>query len=166
MRIYVADSNFFIQAHRANYPLDIVVSFWNKVKQLADQGIIISIDKVKKELFDQNDELETWCRENLPPYFFKSSDDTISYYTQVCEWAVSRNSHYLPRAIDEFLDAEEADAFLVGFALADPANRMIVTQEISQPNRRNKIKIPEACDALNIRYINTIGMFRALRETF
>lgn len=50
MGIYVIDSNFFIQAHRANYPLDIAFSFWNKVKQLAEDGKIISIDKVKNGL--------------------------------------------------------------------------------------------------------------------
>lgn len=35
MSIYVVDSNVFIQAHRAHYPLDVAVSFWAKVKQLA-----------------------------------------------------------------------------------------------------------------------------------
>ena len=45
--IYVVDSNFFIEAHRATYPLDVAHSFWNKVKQLADDGKIVSIDKVK-----------------------------------------------------------------------------------------------------------------------
>ena len=59
MEVYVLDSNFFIQAHRVSYPLDIAFSFWNKVKQLADEGRIISIDKVKNELYDKNDALET-----------------------------------------------------------------------------------------------------------
>ncbi len=47
MSVYVVDSNFFIQAHRATYPLDIAFSFWKKVKQLAEEGKIISIDKIK-----------------------------------------------------------------------------------------------------------------------
>ena len=53
MSVYVVDSNFFIQAHRAHYPLDVAVSFWAKVKQLAYEGKIISIDNVKK--FTQED---------------------------------------------------------------------------------------------------------------
>ena len=56
MTVYVVDSNFFIQAHRVNYPLDIAYSFWNKVKELAEAGKIISIDKVKDELYDKNDD--------------------------------------------------------------------------------------------------------------
>lgn len=38
MTIFVVDSNFFIQAHRMYYPLDIAFSFWNKVKELSERG--------------------------------------------------------------------------------------------------------------------------------
>ncbi len=57
MDVYVVDSNFFIDAHRTTYPLDIAFSFWSKVKLLADAGRIISIDKVRNELYDKNDAL-------------------------------------------------------------------------------------------------------------
>ena len=49
--------------------------------------------------------------------------------------------HYLPSALNEFLDADEADAFIVAFALSDKDNITIVTQEISQPDRKNLVKI-------------------------
>jgi len=83
MAVYVIDSNFFIQAHRTNYPLDIAFSFWNKVKDLAAAGTIISIDKVKAELYDKNDELEEWCKANLPKGFFKPTNKVINEYGQV-----------------------------------------------------------------------------------
>lgn len=166
MGIYVVDSNFFIQAHRDNYPLDIAFSFWNKVKQLADNGTIISIDKVMNELYDKNDALENWCRANLPDNFFKDSSDVMAEYGRVSVWANSMSSHYMRNALNEFLDADEADAFIVAYALAYPNNRIVVTQEISQPNRKNKIKIPEACNALNVQVVNTMGMFRQLGESF
>jgi len=79
---------------------------------------------------------------------------------------MSASSHYLPNAINEFLDSEEADAFLIAYALADYQNRIIVTQEVSRPERKNKIKIPEPCNYFNVRYVNTIEMFRLLGETF
>jgi Domain of unknown function (DUF4411) len=166
MGIYVLDSNFFIQAHRVSYPLDVAFSFWNKVKQLAGEGKIISIDKVKAELYDKNDALEEWCIANLPVDFFKDSSQIMTAYGQVSAWAYSRSGHYLPNAMNEFLDADEADAFLVAYSLTDSANRILVTQEVSEPARQNKIKIPEACIALNVNYINTINMFRQLGETF
>ncbi|MGY6562034.1 MAG: DUF4411 family protein [Luteibaculaceae bacterium] len=166
MEVYVLDSNFFIEAHRVSYPLDIAYSFWNKVKQLAEKGRIISIDKVKNELYDKNDALEAWCKDNLPDDFFKDSNHIMAAYGQVSAWAISRNEHYLPNALNEFLHADEADAFLISYALADKANRIIVTHETSNPNQRNKIKIPEPCNALGVVYCTTIDMFRKLRETF
>lgn len=166
MPIYLVDSNFFIQAHRATYPIDIATGFWNKVKQLADSGIIVSIDKVKNELYDKNDALEEWCKANLPTNFFKDSSGIIPEYAKISGWAASKSNHYLPSAISEFLDAEEADAYIIAYALSDLQNRIIVTQEVSQPTRKNKIKIPEPCNEFGIKYINIIEMFRTLGETF
>ena len=166
MSLYVVDSNFFIEAHRATYPLDVAHSFWAKVKELADSGLIVSIDKVKKEIYQHEDELKQWCVGNLPADFFKDTSSLVSEYGQVATWAASMNLHYLPNALNEFLDADEADAHLIAYALADNANRVITTQEISEPNRRNKVKIPEPCNIFSIGYCNTVAMFRQLGETF
>lgn len=166
MGVYILDSNFFIQAYRYTYPLDVTLSFWNKVKQLASDGKIISIDKVRDEIFDRNDDLESWCRGNLPDNFFKDTSMILSEYQRVVAWAYSRNTHYYQEAINEFLAADEADAFLIAYALSDSESRILVTQEVSRPEMRRKIKIPEPCIFLKIRYIDMMAMFRELRETF
>jgi len=121
MSVFIVDSNFFIQAHRVSYPLDVAHSFWDKVKQLANSGSIISIDKVKNEIFDSHDLLSEWCDANLPNDFFKDTASSIDSYRLVSSWIVSRSSQYLPNAINEFLSAEEADAFIVAYALDDPS---------------------------------------------
>lgn len=166
MSVYVVDSNFFIQAHRANYPLDIATSFWNKVKQLAEQKKIVSIDKVKKEIYDHQDELKKWCEENLPEDFFENTEAVVTDYAQIVVWANSKSGHYNATALTEFLDADEADAWLVAYAQADKKNRIIVTHEKSQPDRKNKIKIPDACAPFGITYVDTIEMLRQLGERF
>jgi len=166
MAVYVADSNFFIEAHRSSYPLDIAHSFWAKVHELAHNGILISIDKVKEELFDKNDALEAWCKANLPDDFFKSTDEVIKEYTAVTRWTLSKSDHYLQNALNEFLDADEADAFIIAYSLADKADRFIVTQEVPNPNQKNKVKIPDVCHAFDVRYLNTMAMFREIGATF
>ena len=166
MSVYVVDSNFFIQAHRASYPLDVATSFWSKVIQLAEDGKIISIDKVKNEIFKNEDELKQWCEINLPDNFFKDTSGIIPQYSQVATWAASKSGHYLPNALAEFLDADEADAWLIAHALVDPAGSVLVTHELSEPNRKNKVKIPEACIANGVQYCNTIEMLRQLGERF
>lgn len=67
---YIVDANFFIQVHRMNYPMDVVPNFWSKIKELAEKGLISSIDKVKAELYLNSDGLTTWCKDNLPSDFF------------------------------------------------------------------------------------------------
>ncbi len=166
MSVYVVDSNFFIEAHRSTYPLDVASSFWNKIKQLAVDGKISSIDKVRNELFKNEDDLKQWCVDNLPETFFEDTSILVSEYAQVANWAISRNTHYLPNALAEFLDAEEADAWLIAHGLANVQNRIIVTHELSAPNKRNKIKIPDVCLSLGVNFSNTIAMFRQLGERF
>ncbi len=97
---------------------------------------------------------------------FVPSETVIEQYAQVAAWATSRADHYRPVALNEFLHADEADAWLVAYSLADVGNRILITHEVSQPNAKNKIKIPEPCDALGVRYLNSISMFRELEVRF
>ena len=120
MSVYVVDSNFFIEAHRVSYPLDVAPSFWNKVKQLAKEEKIISIDKVKHEIYQNEDALKHWCLTNLPRHFFKDTSEVMAAYIQVAAWAVSRSNHYLPNALAELLHADEADAFIVAYRISRP----------------------------------------------
>ena len=144
--------------------MDIVPGFWLKVKELAERGLIISIDKVWNELNQNNDELTVWCESNLKFGFFKDSSVAVSSYAQLSAWAYSRSSHYKPAALNEFLDAAEADAWLIAYACAH--GNTIVTHETSSPNQKNKVKIPDACKPFGVTCVNTIEMFRVLVEGF
>jgi len=166
MPVYVVDSNFFIQAHRATYPLDVAISFWGKIKQLAETGKIISIDKVRHEIFDHQDRLKEWCESNLPRDFFKDTQSVLANYSRVVNWATARKPGYKPTALATFMDANVADAWLVAYALTDIENLVIVTQEKSEPYIVNKIKIPEACAPFQIAFVDTIQMLRQLGEQF
>jgi uncharacterized membrane protein (DUF441 family) len=70
----------------------------------------------------------------------------------------------LPSAISEFLDADEADAWLVSFALKHGLT--IITHEVSDPLIKRKIKIPDVCKQFGVKYMNTIEMFRTIKENF
>jgi hypothetical protein len=94
-RKYVVDSNFFIQARRDNYPLDIAFSFWSRVRQLAANGTIISIDKARNELYDKNDALENWCRTNLPDDFFKDSSEVMADKQDISDFFALHHSVFV-----------------------------------------------------------------------
>lgn len=161
---FVLDSNFFIEAHRVSYPFDVVPSFWLKVKELAEKGLIISIDKVHKEITQNKDELTTWCEENLPKDFFKDTSVVIIQYIQVSNWANAKSSHYNISALNEFLDADEADAWLVAFSIS--RGNQIVTHETSDLKTQKRVKLPDAAKPFGINCVKTIEMFRLLGEQF
>jgi len=164
MSIYLVDANFFIQAHRAIYPLDVALSFWNKVEELAENGNIISIDKVKDEIYQNEDDLKEWCVANLSDNFFHNSNIALKEYGTIANWAHSMSHHYKPTALAEFLDTAEADAWLVAFSLNK--NIPIITYEKSEPNSKKKIKIPDVCIQFGVSYLSTIDMFRQLGQSF
>lgn len=163
-RPFIIDSNFFIQAYRINYPLDVVPSFWVKVKELAEKGLIISIDKVWNELHQNKDDLTLWCEDNLPNDFFKDTSQIINDYVKVSIWANSMSNHYLPQALSEFLDADEADAWLVAYAIE--SKNIIVTHETSDLKIQKKVKLPDAANNFGIKCVTTIEMFRTIGERF
>ncbi len=166
MSLYVVDSNFFIQAHRAYYPFDVFTSFWVKVRQLAVQNKIQSIDKVQNEIYSNSsheDELKNWCKNNLPVGFFVDTASYIDVYLDIINWANSMNYHYKASAVQEFLTADLADPWLVAFAKSN--NCTIVTYEKSEVHRKSRIKIPEVCNYFDVRYVDTIGLLRELNET-
>ncbi|WP_342332788.1 DUF4411 family protein [Pedobacter sp. FW305-3-2-15-E-R2A2] len=161
---FVLDSNFFIQAHRMHYPMDVVPRFWLKITELAEKELIVSIDKVRDELHLNKDGLTLWCDENLPKDFFKDTDPIIHEYVVVSNWVNSKSGHYNLAALNEFLDSNEADAWLVAYSLANGSE--IVTHETREPNRKSKVKIPDVCLPFGINCVNTIEMFRSLTEQF
>lgn len=162
MSLFVLDTNTFIQAYRAHYPIDVVPSFWNKLKQLIIENKVISIDKVKDEIYKNDDELKEWLSSNIDAAAFHPTQTTevLIEYRKLSNWANSRSDHFQPKAITEFLDADNADAWLIAFCMQ--SGDVIVTQEVSAPNSKSKIKIPDVCDTFNVNYINTIKLFREL----
>jgi hypothetical protein len=157
---FLLDSNFFIEAYRVSYPFDVVPSFWIKVKELAEQGKIISIDKVKKELLLNKDELSDWIIDNLPEDFFKDTSSVVPNYAALTGWVYSKSDQYFPTAISEFLDADEADAWLVAFAMT--YSNQIVTHETSNSNSRKRVMLPDAANPFDVTCIKTVDLFRAL----
>ncbi len=159
---YVLDTNIFIESHLRNYPLDIFPSYWQLLKDLAIDEVIISIDKVRDELNHYEDEISVWVDENMPDNFFKkmNTDEVTSEYGKVVEWAHSRNDHFREAAINEFLEFDKADAWLVAYCMSTEST--LVTLEVSDPKSKKKIQIPDVCIAHNIDNCNLVEMFRAL----
>ncbi len=156
---YLFDTNIFIRS-KNEMPMDIWPTFWAKVAGLIQSGKIFSVANVKVEIDKGKDELTTWIKNNAPKGFFIDVDSGVmGEYRKIQQWASSKN--FSPSAKQEF--AKVADAYLV--ATASAKGMSLVTYETSDPNCKKRVKIPDACVALGVRYCDMNTVFKELHVT-
>lgn len=157
---YVLDTSLLIQAKRSYYAFDIARSFWGYLVQLAQEGEITSIDKVYDEVERGKDDLYVWAQQNLPAQFFCETDnspDLLINYQQLINWS-SSNTQFTSNAKAEFAQYNEADAWVVAFAISNKLT--VVSQETFNAHIERKILIPNVCHAFDVRHIDTFTFLR------
>lgn len=157
---YLLDSNVLITA-KNRLPFDIYPSFWSTLSRLANNGVFHSIKKVEEEILKGNDDLAEWVGKNLAKGFFIPEDNkTLTALSTVSQWSQT-NTTYTPSAKNEFVNV--ADSWLVAEALSQ--NFTVITYETSDPNCKHRVKIPDACKAVGVKYCSLNDAFRALGIT-
>jgi len=158
-RPFVLDANVFIEAHRRYYAFDIAPFFWMALIDNAKNGMLLSIDRVEGELERGNDELAGWASGSFHEFFASTDDEeVIEAYRDIMIWSQSEDQ-FTMAAKDEF--ARAADGWLVAFAKAKGC--IVVTHERFSSDTKARIKIPNACKAFDVEYVDTFQMMRALR---
>jgi hypothetical protein len=116
---YLLDTSVFIEAHQRYYGFDIAPGFWEALLRYAQQGYLLSIDRVSDELLRQQDELAKWVTKHFAGYFLstKKDESILDAYQAVINWAVSEK-RYTQAAKREFAEATNADAWIVAYARA------------------------------------------------
>lgn len=141
--------------------MDIWVTFWQRLKDLANAGMIFTSVKVKEEIDKGFDELPEWLKLNVPKSFYLEVDaDVLPEYRATQNWA-ARQNRFTPIALADF--AQVADAYLV--ATAKAKNLKLVTFEKSNPDSKKRVMIPDACDGIGAQYCDLNTMFRELHVT-
>jgi hypothetical protein len=157
---YLLDTNVFIEAKNRHYGFDFCPAFWDWIDHAHQAGTVFSIDKVAIEL-DAVDDLATWASER-PDAFFLEADAAVVpslQATSTSTWA--NGAAYEPAAVGTFL--QDADYYLVAHAHAQ--RHVVVTHEVVARSTK-KIKIPNACLGVGVRYVTPFEMFRAERARF
>jgi hypothetical protein len=155
------DANVFIEACNRYYAFDIVPAFWTQLVELASNGRILSIDRVKDEL-QHPIALKQWANGAFDAWFASTNEkDVIQTYSAIMQWAQGQ-AQYSGAAESEFADASNADPWLVAYAQVKKL--VLVTHE--QPSLAIKrIPIPNVCTAFGVQYIDSFAMLRALQVT-
>jgi hypothetical protein len=163
--LYLLDANVLITAHNLYYPVDAVPEFWG---WLAHQGAMGTI-KMPIETFEEvkdggrdgdRDLLFGWIQD-------RANRDAILLQEDVDPALVQRVlDHYATDLTDDELESIGRDPFLIAHALADSAERWVVTTEASKrTTQRQNRRVPDVCADVGAQCCDTFAMLRALRFT-
>lgn len=158
---YVVDANVMIEAYHRYYAFDLAPKFWQELLGHFSAGDVGSIDKVRDEILAGNDDLATWVSTNPGGFVSAGGTDTAAEYAQIITWAMA-HGQYTPQAKAEL--ARVADGWVVAYAKAKGCT--VITMEVSDPNIKRRIKIPEICNQFSVPYMNTYDMLRRLGVQF
>lgn len=153
MAKYVFDSNIFINLQRRQ-PIDIYPSLWNKLGELITLGIIISSQEVYDEIAVGGDDLEKWAKSHKE--YFLPSDIAIQKEVRT----ILQNYRGL---VEGGKKKNSADPFVI--ALAREKQCTLVTEEKRNGNKDTP-KIPDICDAYDIKCIDFVAFSREEKLSF
>lgn len=156
---YLLDANVFIAAKNLHYGLDFCPAFWSWIIAENRAGSVFSIEKVGDEVQAVGDELSDWANEHGVGLFLAPDASAFPALAAVSAWANGQS--YTPAAVSTFLQV--ADYYLVAQARA--GGHTIVTHEVPSASTR-KIKIPDACIGLGIKFMTPYAMLRRERARF
>jgi hypothetical protein len=154
--MYLIDANVFIDAKNRYYPFDVVPGFWDWLLFAHGQRKLCTVQAVYDELVNAGDELSSWISSGPQSFTLPTSGIPRQSLEAVSLWA-SQSLQYTQAAIADFLSI--ADYFLVAQAHAIGAT--VVTNEIVGTGSKKRIKVPDACDAVNVSWMNPFKMLRA-----
>jgi hypothetical protein len=157
--VYLIDANVFIQAKNLHYGFDFCPAFWDWLEINNAAGKVFSVEHVGDELQAVADELSEWAIPLGRKFFLKPEMQMMASLGVVSAWANSQG--YEPSAINAFLQV--ADYYLI--AQAHAGGYTVVSHEVPSDSIK-KIKIPNVCIGLGIKFMSPYAMLRAERARF
>jgi hypothetical protein len=158
--LYLLDANVLIDANRDYYPLGRVPEFWDwLVDRAGKQQVKIPLEVYEEILAGKDDDLTRWLKDNRDALLLDENVDE-SLVARVTELG------YAPDLSDEEVERIGRDPFLIAYALSDPAQRTVVTTEVSKPKKQRANRhIPDVCDDLGVPCCNTYQFIDVLDFT-
>lgn len=153
--IYCVDTSAWLDGWARDYPEDVFPSLWVKLAECVAAGVVKCSEEVYVELSKKDDGIHKWMLANK---------GVVVPIDENIQRIVSELLAKHPRLVDTHRNRSQADPFVIATAECLP-NAIVVTGE----KRRGKMdipKIPDVCDARNLRCITFLEMLRELDWRF
>jgi len=156
---YCLDANVLIEPWQKYYSYSICPSYWDILNSLGKSDSIFVPEQVYEEIVRTEDELSKWLEKSKIP--IRKIDGRVAKC--LSEIYAKDSSHQ--RLVDSTRGRSLADPWVIAHALNE--NACVVTKEEKVTDiRSSKIKIPNVCDNMGVRWINDFQLIKELKITF
>lgn len=154
--IYSIDSSALIHGWRRAYPPKNFAPLWERLGELIQRGRLLASVEVFNELERKDDDLFAWCKERREA-FCVEIDDAIQEH-------LAHIMGTYPRLVDTSKGRSGGDPFVIALARVHTPALTVITEE--NPGGATKPKIPDVCQAEDIRWIRLVQLIQEMDWRF
>lgn len=156
---YCLDANVLIQAWQKYYSPKFCPDYWNILNELGHQQRIFIPEIVYQEIVRTEDDLSAWLKASKIP--IRSIDEPVTR----CLQAIYANNPLHKNLVDNTKTRSLADPWVIAHAINEKATIVTKEEKVTAINS-TKIKIPNVCDNMGVRWINDFELITELRVRF
>ncbi|CAM4207229.1 DUF4411 family protein [Cytophagaceae bacterium 50C-KIRBA] len=153
---YCLDANVLIQAWQKYYNPKFCPDYWKVLNELGKNGKIFIPELVYEEIIRTEDDLSKWLKGSKIP-IQKINEPVTIHIRKILE--------DYSQLVDNTKARSLADPWVIAHALHENATVVTKEEKVTALNS-NKIKIPNVCDSMGIRWINDFEFINELDIKF
>lgn len=157
--IYCLDANVLIQAWQKYYSPDLCPEYWESLNKLGELGIIFIPAAVSEEIMRTEDDLSDWLKNSKIPIIEINEQVTRGLQNI---YSSDPKHKFL---VDNTKARSLADPWLIAHAIVENATVVTKEEKITQSNSK-KIKIPNVCENMGVRWMNDFEFLREVGVRF
>ncbi|HEY5590345.1 MAG TPA: DUF4411 family protein [Paludibacter sp.] len=156
---YCLDANVLIQAWQKYYSPNICPDYWNVLINLGNQGLIFIPEMVYEEIIRTEDDLSKWLKQSKIPIHKITEPVTHCLQKIYAQNTIHKN------LVDNTKSRSLADPWVISHAMNENATVVTKEEKVTALNS-TRIKIPNVCDNMGVRWINDFEFVHELGIKF
>ncbi|MCX6271029.1 MAG: DUF4411 family protein [Bacteroidetes bacterium] len=150
-KLYCLDANVLIEAWQKYYSPALCPDYWDALNSLGDRDIIFIPELVFEEIVRTDDHLSKWLKQSKIKVH-KIDEDVTRCISHI--YSVDPLHKQL---VDSTKNRSLDDPWVIAHAMKEKATVVTKEELVTAPNSR-KVKIPNVCKNLGIRWIHDFQM--------
>lgn len=157
--LYCLDANVLIQAWQKYYSPELCPEYWDNLNELGKMDRIFIPNAVRDEIIRTEDDLSEWLKQSSIP--IKQITEPVTIVLQ----SIYNSDPKHKFLVDNTKARSLADPWIIAHSIVEGATVVTKEEKVTQLNSK-RIKIPNVCDNMNLRWINDFDFLREVGIRF